>query len=48
MNFKKIFGMCILAIILLPVISFAQDELSKETTISYNLDGVFSGGGGNY
>ena len=47
MNFKKVFGICILAIILLPVISFAQDELSKETT-SYNLDGVFSGGGGNY
>ena len=47
MNFKKLFGICILAVIFLPVISFAQDELSKET-ISYNLDGVFSGGGGNY
>jgi len=31
----------------LPVIAFAQDDVKKVTT-SYNLDGVFSGGGGNY
>jgi hypothetical protein len=45
MNFKNVFKLLILAFVLLPVMSYAQEDIKKN---QYNLDGVFSGGGGNY
>lgn len=47
MNFKNLFKCFFIVLMTLPVISFAQDDLKKISS-SYNLDGVFSGGGGNY
>jgi len=47
MNFKIFFYCFVIVLLTLPVIAFAQDDVKKVTT-SYNLDGVFSGGGGNY
>ena len=45
MNYKNVFKLLILALVLLPVISYAQEDIKKN---QYNLDGVFSGAGGNY
>jgi len=45
MSFKNVFKLLILAFVLLPVMSYAQEDIKKN---QYNLDGVFSGGGGNY
>jgi hypothetical protein len=47
MKFKNLFILSVLVLMLLPVFSHTQNDLNKET-YSYNLDGVFSGGGGNY
>jgi hypothetical protein len=48
MRFKNVFRLFVLAFVLLPVMSFAQDDVSKRPSNSYNLDGAFSGGGGKY
>ena len=47
MKFKNLFMLCILVLILTPKTSFSQEEKKVEKSV-YNLDGVFSGGGGKY
>ena len=47
MKLKNLFVLCILVLILTPKTSFSQDEKKVEKSV-YNLDGVFSGGGGKY
>jgi len=48
MRFKNAVLLFVLFLILVPVISFAQDDVKKQTTGTYNLNGVFSGAGGKY
>jgi hypothetical protein len=47
MKLKNLFVLCILALTLMPVTSFSQNEKKVEKS-GYNLDGVFSGAGGKY
>jgi len=47
MKLKNLFMLCILVLILTPKTSFSQEEKKVEKSV-YNLDGVFSGGGGKY
>ncbi|HMU44587.1 MAG TPA: hypothetical protein PKA80_14910 [Ignavibacteriaceae bacterium] len=47
MNFNNLFKCFVIVLITMPVLSFSQDDLKKLSS-SYNLDGVFGGGGGNY
>jgi hypothetical protein len=47
MKSKNLFMLCILVLILTPKTSFSQEEKKVEKSV-YNLDGVFSGGGGKY
>jgi len=45
MKSKNLFLLCILVLVLTPGTSFSQDEKKAEKSV-YNLDGVFTGGGG--
>jgi hypothetical protein len=47
MKLKNLFVLCILALTLMPITSFSQNEKKVEKSV-YNLDGVFSGAGGKY
>lgn len=47
MKLKNLFVLCILVLILTPKTSFSQGEKKVGNSV-YNLDGVFSGGGGKY
>ena len=47
MKLKNLFVLCILALPLMPITSFSQNEKKVEKSV-YNLDGVFSGAGGKY
>lgn len=47
MKLKNLFMLCILVLLLTPKTSFSQEEKKVEKSV-YNLDGVFSGGGGKY
>jgi hypothetical protein len=47
MKLKNLFMLCILVLTLMPLTSFSQNEKKVEKSV-YNLDGVFSGGGGKY
>ncbi|MFH1196634.1 MAG: T9SS type A sorting domain-containing protein [bacterium] len=46
MNYKNLLIICILALMIIPAVTFSQNGTEKTTT--YSLDGVFSGGGGLY
>jgi hypothetical protein len=46
-NAKKYFFL-FLVILFLPVLLYAQDDVKKQTTNQYSLDGAFNGGGGKY
>jgi len=47
MKLMNFFVLSMLVLILTPKTSFSQDEKKVEKSV-YNLDGVFSGGGGKY
>ena len=47
MKFSYLFILCVSALLLLPAFSVKQEHSVKKIT-AYNLDGVFSGGGGKY
>jgi len=47
MKLKNLFMLCIMVLMLTPKTSFSQEEKKVEKS-AYNLDGVFSGGGGKY
>jgi hypothetical protein len=47
MKFKNVILLFVLFLILVPVISYSQEDNKKQTT-TYNLNGVFEGGGGKY
>jgi hypothetical protein len=47
MRFKNVILIFVLFLISVPIFSYAQDDSKKQTT-QYNLNGVFSGGGGKY
>ena len=47
MNYKKIFLLSIVLVVFIPSMPLAQEDNTK-TASQYNLDGVFSGGGGKY
>ncbi|MCX6165286.1 MAG: hypothetical protein NTU73_10605 [Ignavibacteriae bacterium] len=48
MKFRNAILLFVLFLILVPVISFAQDDSKKINSNPYNLNGVFSGAGGKY
>jgi len=47
MDLKHFIALFILMIVLAPVDTYSQDEVTKVAS-TYNLDGVFSGAGGKY
>jgi hypothetical protein len=48
MKLRNLILLFVLFLVLVPVTSFAQDDTKKQTTSSYNLNGIFSGAGGKY
>jgi hypothetical protein len=47
MKLKSFLALCILVLLITPKTTFSQEEKKAEKSV-YNLDGVFSGGGGKY
>jgi hypothetical protein len=45
---KNLFALLVFILLLLPMLTFAQDDTKKVKTNTYNLDGAFNGGGGKY
>jgi hypothetical protein len=48
MKFRNVILLFVLFLIMMPIMSFSQDDAKKQTKSTYNLNGVFSGGGGKY
>lgn len=48
MRLKKVILFVVLFFVLLPLISYSQEDTRVQSTTTFDLNGVFDGGGGKY